>query len=121
MGQLQHPIAERGEASDNVTADVEPSDQYRTDQAERDGRSQPDPAKLLDRLCACGCRQNALLRSRDKHVHGMAQLSRKCRVLDRKAAAFLNGPQFGLTYRNDTGRADRIGPQFADGHDQLKR
>ena len=76
LGQLQHPIAQRSEASDNVTPDVEPSDQYRTDQAKCDGRSQSDPAKLLYRLRACGCRQNALLRSRDKHVHGMAQLSR---------------------------------------------
>src|SRR5262249_23415416 len=65
-GDRQHRAAQLPQACYDVAADVEPSDQCRADQAERDDKSQSNPSKLADRSRLRGCRRNAPLRSGDK-------------------------------------------------------
>src|SRR5262249_1318769 len=75
--QGQHSLAQRGEPSHNVASNIEPSNQGRTDQAERDHRKQADQATVLDRLRLVGCLCNALFRCASQGLHRLAQLSRQ--------------------------------------------
>ena len=74
LGQGQHALAERSEASDDIAPDVKPDDQHRADQAERDDGEQTYATELLDGLGLLGGSRDSLLRSGDQGGHCVAQL-----------------------------------------------